>query len=99
MTNISTILLIGLNHKTAPVEIRECLAFSTDETTDALDTLQQHSAIAEVILFSTCNRVEVLLTAPEQDRALDATKYFLSQYEAILSIGIVRRAFRMLSLA
>jgi len=80
---MSTILLIGLNHKTAPVEIRECLAFSTDETTDALDTLQQHSAIAEVILFSTCNRVEVLLTAPEQDRALDATKHFLSQYKGV----------------
>jgi glutamyl-tRNA reductase len=80
---MSNILLIGLNHKTAPVEIRECLAFSGDETTDALDTLRQHSAITEVILFSTCNRVEVLLTAPDKDRALEATKQFLSQYKGV----------------
>ena len=80
---MSTILLIGLNHHTAPVEIRECLAFSIDETTDALDTLRQHSAIAEVILFSTCNRVEVLLTALDPDCALDATKHFLSQYKGV----------------
>ena len=54
------IVLIGLNHKTAPVEIRECLAFSEDETRMALGRLRAHPAVAESILISTCNRVELI---------------------------------------
>ncbi len=80
---MSNILLIGLNHQTAPVEVRECLAFSADEATVALDALWQHPAIEEVILFSTCNRVEVLLTAPEQTAAVEATRHFLSRYKEV----------------
>lgn len=80
---MSSILLIGLNHQTAPVEVRECLAFSADEAVVALDALWQHPAIEEVVLFSTCNRVEVLLTAPEQTAAVEATTHFLSRHKDV----------------
>ena len=73
------IVLIGLNHKTAPVEIRECLAFARDETEVALETLQNHPAIEEVVLISTCNRVEVLMTTENRHRAVEAVKIFLSK--------------------
>ena len=59
------IILIGLNHKTAPIEIRECLAFSESDACTALAGLCGHPAMDESILISTCNRVELLLTARE----------------------------------
>lgn len=76
---MSDIILIGLNHKTAPVEIRECLAFARDETELALETLQSHPTIEEVVLISTCNRVEVLMTTENRHRAVEAVKNFLSK--------------------
>ena len=43
------ILLIGINHKTAPVELRECMAFSKDESSTAVDTLRRTAAIHEAL--------------------------------------------------
>jgi len=53
------IVVLGLNHKTAPVEIREKLAFDTVETTRALCELKNRFRQAEFVLISTCNRVEL----------------------------------------
>ncbi len=53
------IVVLGLNHKTAPVEIREKLAFDAAETSRALCELKNRFAQAEFILLSTCNRVEL----------------------------------------
>ena len=59
-----TIALVGLNHRTAPVEIRERFALS--ETTPAdLDDLQDDGSIREIMLLSTCNRVEVLAVSAQ----------------------------------
>lgn len=73
------IVLLGLNHKTAPVELRECLAISKDETAVALKAFQELSSIREVMLLSTCNRVEVLMVAEDRSNAVDAVKVFLSE--------------------
>ncbi|MFZ5926905.1 MAG: glutamyl-tRNA reductase [Acidobacteriota bacterium] len=54
------LLLTGLNHKTAPVEVRERLAVSADQLPAALDVLRACPGVDEVMLLSTCNRVEVL---------------------------------------
>lgn len=82
-TVIPDILLLGLNHKTAPVELRECIAFSTDDTNDALETLKTTSDISEVLLFSTCNRVEVLLVTKNKTDAVEAVKRFLSEFKKV----------------
>ncbi len=52
--------LIGVNHKTAPVEIRERLAVPESRLPDACKKLAEHPAIAEGMIVSTCNRVEFL---------------------------------------
>ncbi|MFC1814632.1 glutamyl-tRNA reductase [Thermodesulfobacteriota bacterium] len=80
---MSDILLVGLNHKTAPVEIRECLAFSGNETDGALESLQKLATIDEVILVSTCNRVEVLLTTEKRAEAVESIKTFLSEFKNV----------------
>ena len=77
------ILLIGLNHKTAPVALRECAAFSTDEGRDAVRSLHDHPDIDEVVLLSTCNRVEVLVTTDRQHAAGAAVKQFLTTAKGI----------------
>lgn len=80
---MQTILLIGLNHKTAPVDIRECLAFSVEETAEALEVLRENDAVGEVVLISTCNRVEVLLTTSDSERAITVVKNFLADYKQV----------------
>jgi len=77
------ILLIGLNHKTAPVEIRECIGFVGDESDQALHDLHALEAVHEVLLVSTCNRVEVLLTTPAKDEAVWQVVNFLSEMNNI----------------
>ena len=72
------IVLIGLNHKTASVELRECIAFSKQESITALQTLFSQASIDEVILFSTCNRVEVLCVTPNSSEAIADTKKFIA---------------------
>jgi glutamyl-tRNA reductase len=51
--------ILGINHKTAPVALREKVAFNEDRLVAALRTLRQESGIAEVVILSTCNRTEV----------------------------------------
>ena len=51
--------ILGINHKTAPVALREKVAFSEDRLVAALRTLRQENGIAEVVILSTCNRTEV----------------------------------------
>jgi len=52
--------LIGVNHNTAPVEVRERLAIPESRLPEALKRLVQHPGIDEALIISTCNRVELL---------------------------------------
>ena len=53
------IVTLGVNHKTAPVEVRECLAFAEGTIPQALKQLQQEVGLQESMILSTCNRVEI----------------------------------------
>ena len=55
-----TIVLAGISHKTAPVEVRELLAFNNEACAEALRTLVDGRIVREGLIVSTCNRVEVL---------------------------------------
>jgi len=62
------IVSIGMNHRTAPVELRECLARELGNVQRALDAMRESPAVREGFYLSTCNRVEALCTteAPEE---------------------------------
>jgi len=77
------IVLVGLNHQTAPVELRECLAFSGDEAAEALEGLKQSPSITEVLLLSTCNRVEILMAVENRSSAVEAAKSYISKVKNI----------------
>ena len=55
-----TFQLIGVNHKTAPVEVRERLAIPESRLPEALRSFTQHPGVQEGLILSTCNRVELL---------------------------------------
>lgn len=78
---MADIILIGLNHKTAPVEIRECIAFSNEETGIMLDTFLQEPSVKESMVFSTCNRVEVLIASDDIDKAAAAAQNHISDFK------------------
>jgi glutamyl-tRNA reductase len=80
---MSEIVLLGLNHKTAPIELRECIAFAPDQTADALVYLKNEPEVSEVLLFSTCNRVEVLLVTEQITEAVDKAKRLISRFNQI----------------
>ncbi|HSG81437.1 MAG TPA: glutamyl-tRNA reductase, partial [Gemmatimonadota bacterium] len=62
--------VVGVNHRTAPIEIRERFAFSTDEMTDALAHVLESDGVREAALISTCNRTEFYLHAGEPSLAV-----------------------------
>lgn len=66
---MSELFAIGINHTTAPVQLREQLAFAHDEIRQVLPRLQKNAGLAEVMLLSTCNRVEVYGVAHDWNAA------------------------------
>ncbi|OGP75805.1 MAG: glutamyl-tRNA reductase [Deltaproteobacteria bacterium RBG_16_49_23] len=74
------LIVIGLNHKTAPIEIRECLAFPEDKMEEALSTMHALPSLKENMLLSTCNRVEIFAISREAEKTVQDLKHFLSGY-------------------
>ena len=60
------LLITGVSHKTAPVEVRERLAFREETLPAALADLRAREGVAEAMILSTCNRVEILVTADDR---------------------------------
>lgn len=62
-----TIIALGINHKTASVELREKVAFSPEQLTEALHQLQHSSQFKESVIVSTCNRTEIYCSLESAD--------------------------------
>lgn len=83
------ILLLGLNYKTAPVEIREKFTFSDDGTSRALHLLSQTKSIAECIILGTCNRTEIYVVCDQANVGRDYTRRFLAEW-----FGVEKESFK-----
>ena len=77
-----SILIVGLNHKSAPVEIREQLAFDEQSCVGHLANLTDGELIREGLILSTCNRVEILVET-EFDQTFDKIVEFLADAKQI----------------
>jgi glutamyl-tRNA reductase len=71
------LLLVGLNHKTAPVDIREKLSFPEKIMPGALKSLREKDGIAECMIISTCNRVEIVVGVDDPDVRTRQVKEYL----------------------
>jgi len=88
------LLLLGVNHASAPLEFRERLAFPEDELPQALARLLADGTFLEAVLLSTCNRVEVLVLARDANGATEAVEAFLERERGVSSQEIRRYSYR-----
>ena len=77
------LILVGVNHKTTPVEIREKLAFTKGKIEESVDRLFNFPDIIEHTILSTCNRVEIYARANCQDSAIKAIKQFICDFHEV----------------
>jgi glutamyl-tRNA reductase len=77
------LFITGLNHRTAPVEVRERLAFEDAGIAAALGDLKRRPGLLEGMILSTCNRVEITVTADENSGAETAVENFFAESRAV----------------
>jgi glutamyl-tRNA reductase len=73
-------VVIGLNHKTADVDLREKLAFNGPKLEDGIRQIRELPEIKETVIISTCNRVEIYLTVRDVGKAFEAIKDFFVRF-------------------
>ena len=83
MIRMPKIMNIGLNHETAPVELRECLALESESAQRALRMMRNLSVVREGFFLSTCNRVETLFVADQAEEARKAVMALLSKIAGV----------------
>src|SRR5438045_1240082 len=74
----NALFILGVNHRTAPVAVRERLAYAETEVAPALQRLKQATGIGEAALLSTCNRVEIIAVTSDPEHAEDEVARFLA---------------------
>ncbi len=77
------IVVVGLSHRTAPVEVREKLSIPDTSIEDALISLKKSSEILEVSILSTCNRLEIYSLVKDINTGISSVKEFLSKYSSV----------------
>lgn len=74
------IVVVGLSHKTAPVEVREKLSISENQAGTAIAKLCSYPHIAEAAILSTCNRLEIYVAVMSVEQATKEVKQFLAEH-------------------
>ena len=77
------LFLLGVSHRTAPVDLREKLDFSSRDVGAAVEALAARSSAAESVVLSTCNRSEVYVASSTLDTAREEIVRFLSEYHQL----------------
>ncbi|PHM73461.1 glutamyl-tRNA reductase [Xenorhabdus kozodoii] len=78
-----TLLALGINHKTAPISLRERVAFSPDTIGLALDDLLRQPLVRGGVVLSTCNRTELYLSVEQQDNFEEQLIHWLCRYHQL----------------
>ncbi len=78
------IVLVGLNHRTAPVEVREKVSFTSEQAQRAGEELRARGILEETLVLSTCNRSEVYGVPPESSHGCaPGLSTFLSEFHSV----------------
>lgn len=89
---MSEIVVVGLSHKTAPIEIREKLSFSEHQVKEGLAHLKCYPGVQEGLIVSTCNRVEVYAVTQEAGDGFQELHRFLANHGPDLSEEAISKA-------
>ncbi|MBD0264694.1 MAG: glutamyl-tRNA reductase [Tolypothrix sp. Co-bin9] len=90
------IAVVGLSHKTAPVEVREKLSIPEPQTESAIAHLASYPHIQEVAILSTCNRLEIYIVTPETEQGIREVTQFLSEYSKLPVVSLRQHLFMLL---
>ena len=85
---------LGLNYRTAPIEIRERVAFPLEAQRGAIDALRAETDAEEVTLVSTCNRTEIYFRAPNDAVLVRAAKW-LSSVPAVQGLDLTSHLYTL----
>jgi len=88
------LLLTGVSHKTAPVEVRESLAFAEASLPAALQDLRARPGVSEAVILSTCNRVEIAVTTEDGVDPQATVDAFLADQKTLTPASINPHLYR-----
>jgi len=77
------IVVVGLSHRTAPVEVREKLSIPDQSISESLKALKNFNDILEVSILSTCNRLEIYALVKDKNIGISSIKEFISDYSGV----------------
>lgn len=86
--------LVGLSHKTAPLDLRERLHLGSKQLPSALAALELVPSVEECFILSTCNRVEVMVQRRARNGSFDALVDFLCEYHGERPAGLEPHLYR-----
>ncbi|MSY06452.1 MAG: glutamyl-tRNA reductase, partial [Actinobacteria bacterium] len=78
-----SLIVVGLNHNTAPVEMRERVAVPSSRIVKAVHDLASRNHLAEVVLLSTCNRTEIYVRCTKFHNGVSDVQDFLSDQASL----------------
>jgi glutamyl-tRNA reductase len=90
------IAVVGLSHKTAPVEVREKLSIPEPQTESAIAQLLTYPHIDEVAILSTCNRLEIYIVSNETTQGIQEVTQFLSEHSKVPIMSLRHHLFMLL---
>ncbi|MBO3460634.1 glutamyl-tRNA reductase [Aetokthonos hydrillicola Thurmond2011] len=90
------IAVVGLSHKTAPVEVREKLSIPEPLTESAIAQLVSYPHITEAAILSTCNRLEIYIVAHETEQGIREVTHFLAEYSKLPISSLRQHLFMLL---
>jgi glutamyl-tRNA reductase len=91
---MTTIIVIGMNHLSAPVEVRECFASDTGKTAMALACMRESESIKEGMFISTCNRVEAILITDNPEEARKSIISIFSRLGGLHEDGFIANLYK-----
>lgn len=89
------IVVVGVNHRSAPIELRERLAFRREHLPDAFATLRREIGLEEATILSTCNRVEIYAAVPVLDSTVGRLQQFFSDHARVALPELADRLYNL----
>lgn len=87
------IFTVGVNHRTAPVELRERLSFTGQSTRDALAALKSNPSIEGCVILFTCNRTEIYAATGELNEGLSAVQDYLFRKSGVNALQLKNHVY------
>ena len=92
------LILVGISHRTAPVDLRERLDFQARGVELALRALIGHEAAREAVVLSTCNRAEIYAACADVGAAREALEHFIAQFHGVDQAAVAPHIYTLADL-